>query len=106
MASTHCPECGHEISTNAVACPNCGRPIQPVPVIERKAVVTNVSRGEGGFPKWAFIPLIILGGVLLLVLFLMMGRNDDANTNLRVNVNTKPPVTDRREMERTETTVG
>ena len=105
MALAHCPECGHEISTNAVACPNCGRPINSIPVIERKAVVTKVHR-DGGFPQWIFIPLIVLGGLLILVLFLVMGRNDDANSNLHVNVNTRPPVVDRRDTARTETTVG
>ena len=105
MALAHCPECGHEISTNAVACPNCGRPINSIPVIERKAVVTKVDR-DGGFPQWIFIPLIVLGGLLILVLFLVMGRNDDANSNLHVNVNTRPPVTTSRETARTETTVG
>lgn len=104
MSLTHCPECGHEISTNAIACPNCGRPIQSMPVIERRPVVAHAH--HDGFPKWALIPLIALGGILLLVLFMMMGRNDDANTNLRVNVNTRPPVTDSRETARSETTLG
>ena len=27
MALTQCPDCGKEVSTSAVACPNCGAPI-------------------------------------------------------------------------------
>jgi uncharacterized membrane protein YvbJ len=30
MALTHCPECQHEVSTQATACPNCGYPFQPL----------------------------------------------------------------------------
>ena len=25
-----CPECGHEVSTKAEKCPNCGYPIRPI----------------------------------------------------------------------------
>jgi hypothetical protein len=105
MSLIHCPECGHEISAAAVACPNCGRPIHATPVIERKAVITKTPR-EGGIPPWAIVSLIALGGILLLVLFVTMGREDDANANLRVNVNTKPPAVARQEIPRSETTVG
>ena len=95
MALIHCPECGHEISTAAVACPNCGRPIAGVPRVEKNVVVADVPRREDGFPKWAIIPLAVLGGFLMLVLFIMMSRSDDeANANLRVNVNTRPPSRD------------
>lgn len=94
MALIYCPECGHEISNSAVACPNCGRPIQARPVIDRKVVVADVPKEEG-FPKWALIPLVVLGGILLFALFYMMRSDDDAaNANLRVNVNTRRPDVD------------
>jgi hypothetical protein len=87
MSLIYCPECGHEISTSAVACPNCGRPINARPVIERKTVVTDVPRQSDGFPTWALIPLGLIGAVLLVVLFVALGRDDDsANSNLAVNV--------------------
>jgi hypothetical protein len=91
MSLIYCPECGHEISAAAVACPNCGRPIKAAtPVVERK-VVSNVVRDEPSFPKWAAIPLLVIGGLLILFIFLMLGRNDQsANDNLSVNVRTKP----------------
>lgn len=93
MALIYCPECGHEISTAAVACPNCGRPIQQEkPVIERKVVVADTPRDSDGFPKWALIPLGVLGAVLLFILFVALSRdNDDSNTNLAVNVSTRRP---------------
>src|SRR5689334_19611949 len=94
MSLIYCPECGHEISTAAVACPNCGRPIQARPVVERK-VVTNVKRDDSSFPKWAIIPIVAIGGLLILFIFLMLGRNDQtANDNLSVNVRTRTGTAD------------
>jgi hypothetical protein len=107
MSLIYCPECGHEISAAAVACPNCGRPIQAKPVVERK-VVSNVVREERSFPKWAIIPIVAIGGMLILFIFLMLGRNDQsANDNLSVNVRTRPGSVDtaRATTDTTTTTV-
>lgn len=30
MALTKCSDCGHDVSTRAAACPNCGAPVDPV----------------------------------------------------------------------------
>lgn len=90
MSLIVCPDCGHEVSTAAVACANCGRPLAD-PTIERNVVITDVPppvRDE--FPKWIFIPLGVLGLLVLLVLFVFMRNNDDtANTNINVNVATR-----------------
>ena len=89
MSLIYCPECGHEISSAAVACPSCGRPLSAArPVIERTAVVAPVERRDG-VPKWIFIPLGIIG-VVLVFLFMMMARNnEEGNTNLNVNVSAR-----------------
>lgn len=94
MSLLYCPECGHEISTAAVACPNCGRPLSAAkPVIERTAVIAPVRRDDG-VPKWIFIPLGIIGAILLFVVFTFMSRNsEDANTNLNVNVSARRSTT-------------
>jgi len=98
MSLIYCPECGHEISAAAVACPNCGRPLSARPVVEAPPVVAHVRRNEG-VPNWIFIPLGIIGAILLVTFFVVMSRNnEDANSNLSVNVNTRRPagsVTDR-----------
>ena len=88
----YCPECGHEISSAAVACPNCGRPLSATrPVVERAAVVAEPVRKDG-VPTWIFIPLGIIGVILVVLFFVVMSRNsDDANSNLSVNVNTRRP---------------
>lgn len=87
MSLIICPDCGHEVSTAAVACANCGRPLMD-PTIERNVVITEVPPPvRDDFPKWIFIPLGILGIVLLFVLFAWMRNNNDDTANLNVNVN-------------------
>lgn len=84
MALIHCPECGNEISNEAVACPNCGRPLSsPTPVIQRKEFVT-VTPHEESFPKWIIAPIVILCAVGVFFLILMM-RNSDENSNTQSN---------------------
>ncbi len=86
MALIYCPECGHEISNSAVACPNCGRPIAAkTPVVERHVVA---EPHDEAVPKYVIIPVLVIGGLVLLGLFMLFYRNsEDANSNLRVAVN-------------------
>lgn len=88
MSLITCPECAHEVSSTATACPNCGHPFA-VPVVQRKVVVTETP---DDFPKWIFIPLGLLGVVLLFVLIAFMRRDDTADgRNINVSVNTQRP---------------
>lgn len=90
MSLIYCPECSHEMSANAVACPNCGHPNAiPAPVAVEEpvvaAVVPPVTRREG-FPPWAFVPIGLLGLVLLVVAYMAFRTNDDeGNTNIRIS---------------------
>ncbi len=90
MSLIYCPECGHEISANAVACPNCGRPIS-APVVEKKYVVEPVAvRRESGFPTWAFVPIAVVGVVLLFLVYVALrGPNESANTNISVRAGSR-----------------
>lgn len=87
MSLIHCPECATEVSAAAVACPNCGRPIQPPAVVARKVIVTQPVDGDGGFPTWAFIPIGVAAIALLFVIYLVVRQGDDQG-NLNINVNT------------------
>ena len=51
MSLLICPECNHEVSTAADACPNCGLRMRP-PVVEKRVLVTQAA-SENSFPPWA-----------------------------------------------------
>lgn len=98
MALIICPECGHEVSNEAVACPNCGRPMSAAPpVIQRKVIVAETPREEG-FPKWIIAPIVILAVVIIFLLIAITRREDDAANTRTVNVNL---ATERRSSETT-----
>jgi len=92
MSLITCPECAHEVSATAAACPNCGHPFAPPAVVHRKVVVAEAPERDD-FPKWIFIPLGLLGVVLLFVLFAYMRSDDDTanQRNINISVNTQRP---------------
>ena len=103
MSLVNCPECGNEVSNEAVACPNCGRPLTtPTPTIQRRVIVAEPR--EEGFPKWIIAPIAILGIVVIFLLIAITRNNDDANTR-SVNVNLSAQQrrsTDSKEVTRSE----
>lgn len=86
-----CPECSHEVSADAVSCPNCGHPMSVLPpmvepILKKRVVAAPVIR-EDGFPSWAFIPIGIGAVLLIFFAYIMMREGaDNANTNVNVNV--------------------
>jgi hypothetical protein len=87
MPLSNCTECGHDVSTAAVACPNCGKPLHIDAPTPRPIIVNELPREEG-IPPWAFAAMGIAAIGILILAFVMFNRtNDDsANSNLRVNV--------------------
>jgi hypothetical protein len=105
MSLIHCPECGHEISTAAVACPSCGRPVSARPVAVPRVVVEKEPRTDS-IPPWVIAPVIIMGVLVLFgLIYLFTASDDDANANLSVNVNTRRTETARAPVSTTESTV-
>lgn len=105
MPLMNCPECGYEVSNEAVACPNCGRPLAaPTPVIQRKVVVAETPVDEG-FPKWIIAPIVILALVVIVLLIAITRNNEEVANSRTVNVNldTQRRSADSRETTRTET---
>ena len=85
MSLLYCPECNHEVSTGADACPNCGLRMRP-PIVEKRVLVTEAA-SENSFPPWAIAAVVFIGiGVLILGFLLFRSTSDQANTNVNVNV--------------------
>ncbi len=107
MSLLHCPECAHELSDNAVACPNCGRPTNVEPVVERQVVMVDNGPTRDGFPTWAFIPIGMLAVILLMLIYVLVKRNDDVTGNqaaTTINVNASRPAAPSRPSEPMTTT--
>ncbi len=104
MSLINCPECGNEVSNEAVACPNCGRPLStPNPTIQRKVIVA--APREEGFPKWIIAPIAILGIVVIFLLIAITRNNDNSANTRSINVDLSAQQrrsTESREMPRTE----
>lgn len=93
MALINCPECGKEVSNTAVACPNCGHPLAP-PNLEERTVVRETPATvveKDSFPKWIFVPLAILGAILIFLLFALFRQEDDNQRNINIDVSQKRP---------------
>ena len=62
MALVICPDCEYKHSDQAVSCPQCGRPVQPVPQQKQEK-----TKKKGGCATGCLVVLggfIILGGIL------------------------------------------
>ncbi len=95
MSLILCPECGHEVSTTATACPNCARPLHAPPLVERKVVLAEPVERAQTFPTWALIPIGLLAVLLVFVAYLAFrGSDESANSNINVNVAGRRPGTD------------
>jgi hypothetical protein len=93
MSLIYCPECGHEISNAAIACPNCGRPLNPQPFVERKVVVPDDLPRHRSVPTWAIATVGVMGILLLFLLIGLWSRSgpDEGNRWVRVNMNGQYP---------------
>jgi len=102
MSLIYCPECGHEVSQNAVACPNCGFPLSARPPVVDEivrpaapAAIVTPARREGAAP-WVYA-VSVLAGVLLFVLLFLLFRwgTGESNVNVAVNANRRPAESNR-----------
>lgn len=107
MSLTNCIECGHEVSTTAVACPNCGHPlVKSEPTIQKRVVVGDTTNDE--FPKWAIVPIVALGAIAIFLLFAIFGGEDENADTKNINVKvatTSRQTSDRRNSEPDEVSV-
>lgn len=88
MSLITCPDCGSAVSTEAVACPKCGRPLAPAivePLPPREVIIQEVPK-EKGFPAWIIAPIVIAIAVLAFVLIAITRSGEDDTANRNVNV--------------------
>ncbi|MEK7723629.1 MAG: zinc ribbon domain-containing protein [Acidobacteriota bacterium] len=84
MSLIICPECGHELSTNAVACPNCGYAFEvKTQVVTRKFVEPE---SKENLPKWILIPAVTIVAILMIIIFVLLRNNSDTANTRNVNV--------------------
>ena len=76
MSLIYCPECGHEISTAAVACPSCGRPVT-APTSHIPRVVVEKEPKTDSIPPWVIAPVVLLGVLVLFGLIYLVTTSDD-----------------------------
>lgn len=75
MSLIKCPECQHDVSSEATFCPNCGHPFnKEKKETKRKSFTVAYRSGAGGIVTVSIISLIfgvifLTGGLLLLILY-------------------------------------
>jgi hypothetical protein len=103
MSLINCPECGNECSAAAAKCPNCGHPF--VSEVKKEVRILRTEETKE-FPKWIILPIVVVTGLFLFMIFMVMRNNDDtANTNVNIRlagtplqttrVSSEPPVVPR-----------
>jgi uncharacterized membrane protein YvbJ len=68
MSLITCPDCGHQVSSRAAACPKCGGPVQPAESAAKEVVVKGV---DVSFEKTTSTAGKYLGSVVLIGLTLV-----------------------------------
>jgi len=74
MTLVKCPDCGKEISDQAPACPNCGRPAVPRPVVAAPPPATETTGKAGRTLAAILILSVVVGGAFLMVIIKTAGK--------------------------------
>jgi len=88
MALAKCPECGHDMSTDATDCPNCGwqNPVQKEP--ERVYVAQQAAEEKSGCSLGTIIVGLLAGlGIFAVLLFIFYPYAEQQPQSNTVNVN-------------------
>jgi endogenous inhibitor of DNA gyrase (YacG/DUF329 family) len=80
MALVPCRECGHQVSTEASACPSCGAPVVGTPAIVTRPIASRVRAGEKTTAKNPLIFAVVAVVVLWMLGTLAGGRSSTAAT--------------------------
>lgn len=67
MALAPCAECGREVSTLALSCPQCGAPVSAAPAAAPAASPPGKSEGRGSVWKWIIgVPIAAFAGLMII----------------------------------------
>ena len=88
MALVTCPDCGKEISDQAPACPNCGRPAAARPAVTAPPPATKAKKKTGCLIRSI---LGLIGLCVLLVIVGVIGRVVDLRQEERSQLATPTP---------------
>jgi hypothetical protein len=87
MSLINCPGCGHEMSTEADACPKCGRPIFGIPDTPTVVYVTEPSSSEGpGNLAGQILLGLLFGGALIGLIYVFFVAPKEASQPQNANV--------------------
>ena len=92
MPLTKCPECGHEMSSSAPACPNCGwQPIAAQQAPDKVVYVADAPEEKSGCSLGTIIIGLLVGlGIFALLIFLfypyITGEQPPATNTVNVNL--------------------
>lgn len=59
MALVACPECNNSVSDLALACPQCGRPLEPKPALAAEAPAPVPQGSESSSRSWVWVVLVL-----------------------------------------------
>ena len=82
MSITQCPECGGKVSTKAEACPDCGCPVEPQPLV--KFFKNLISKFN--VLSWLMLTLFVTLNYILILLALVVDIIAPETVNIVANL--------------------
>ena len=86
MSLINCPECGHEMSTEADACPKCKRPIFGIPESPTVVYVRKPSSEGSGSVAGQILLGLLFGGALIGLIYVFFIAPKEASQPQNGNV--------------------
>ena len=86
MSLINCPECGHEMSTDADACQKCGRPIFGIPEQPTVIYVREPSTAGEGSVAGQILLGLLFGGALIGLIYVFVIAPKEASQPQNANV--------------------
>ena len=86
MSLVSCPDCGHEMSTEADTCANCGRPIFGIPDAPQVVYIDEPSDERGRSVLWQVFLGLLFGAALIAFIYFFFIAPKEASQPQNGNV--------------------